>query len=200
MWFLGLRAWVACLSRTQAEDRRDVEKSLLENASTVGRSLREARPSRPPKLPAFIMGLGLGGFLDGIVMHQLLQWHHMLSATGDHPMNTVSGKEENVFADGLFHVGTWILVGSAMLLTVKAWQRRELAPPWRFHFGLLLAGWGVFNLVEGVINHQLLGIHHVRDDLGGPVSWDLTFLFSGIVLMGVGWMMVSERTGSSHED
>jgi uncharacterized membrane protein len=25
------------------------------------------------------MGLGLGGFLDGIVLHQVLQWHHMLT-------------------------------------------------------------------------------------------------------------------------
>ena len=23
--------------------------------------------------------LGLGGFFDGVVFHQLLQWHHMLS-------------------------------------------------------------------------------------------------------------------------
>jgi uncharacterized membrane protein len=35
----------------------------------------------PPKLPAFLMGIGLGGFIDGIVLHQILQWHHML--TGD---------------------------------------------------------------------------------------------------------------------
>ncbi|MCK1539441.1 DUF2243 domain-containing protein, partial [Bradyrhizobium sp. 176] len=26
-----------------------------------------------------LLGLGLGGFFDGIVFHQLLQWHHMLS-------------------------------------------------------------------------------------------------------------------------
>jgi uncharacterized membrane protein len=166
--------------------------------TSVGRSLQE--PDRPgsPIAPAFIMGLGLGGFLDGIVMHQLLQWHHMLTATGDHPMDTVSGKEVNVFADGLFHVATWMLVVSAMLLTVRAWQRRELAPPWRLHVGLLLAGWGAFNLVEGTINHQLLGIHHVRDDLGGPLSWDLAFLFSGAVLIAVGLRMASQRSRGSN--
>ena len=26
-----------------------------------------------------LFGLGLGGFFDDIVMHQVLQWHHMLS-------------------------------------------------------------------------------------------------------------------------
>ncbi len=34
------------------------------------------------RLPATILGVGLGGFVDGIVLHQVLQWHHMLSSTG----------------------------------------------------------------------------------------------------------------------
>ena len=32
-----------------------------------------------PNLPAFLMGVGLGGFIDGILLHQILQWHHMLT-------------------------------------------------------------------------------------------------------------------------
>ena len=50
---------------------------------------------------------------------------------------------------------------------------------------MLLAGWGVFNVVEGLIDHQILGIHHVRDDLGGPLGWDLAFLaFGGVLIAG----------------
>ncbi len=49
-------------------------------------------------------------------------------------------------------------------------------------------GWGIFNLVEGLVNHQLLGVHHVRDDLGAPLSWDLGFLASGVLLTGLGWL------------
>jgi uncharacterized membrane protein len=56
----------------------------------------------------------------------------------------------------------------------------------RFHFGLVLTGWGIFNVVEGLIDHQILGVHHVRDDLGGPLSWDIGFLIFGILLMAVG--------------
>ena len=74
-----------------------------------------------------------------------------------------------------------------MYMTVQAWQRGELAPPWRAHVGMLLAGWGAFNLVEGLIDHQILGIHHVRDDLGGPLGWDLAFLALGVVLSAVGF-------------
>ena len=132
------------------------------------------------------MGLGLGGFIDGIVLHQILQWHHMLTDTGDNPANTVAGLEANTLADGFFHLATWFLVVGAMLMTVRAWQRGELAPPWRAHFGMLLAGWGVFNLVEGLVDHQLLGIHHVRDDLGAPLGWDLGFLAFGALLVVVG--------------
>ena len=99
-----------------------------------------------PKAPAFVMGLGLGGFIDGIVMHQILQWHHPLTDTGDHPSDTVAGLEANTLADGLFHLAIWAFVATAMVLTVRAWQRRELAPPWRAHLGMLFAGWGVFTL------------------------------------------------------
>ena len=139
-----------------------------------------------PRAPSFVLGLGLGGFIDGIVLHQILQWHHLLTDTGDHPSDTVSGLEANTLADGLFHLATWFLVAAGMLMTVRAWRRGELAPPWRVHFGTLLAGWGVFNLVEGLIDHQLLGIHHVRDDLGGPLAWDLGFLGFGLLLVVAG--------------
>ena len=59
---------------------------------------------------------------------------------------------------------------------IAAWRQGRTAPSWKFHGGLLLAGWGVFNLVEGLIDHHLLGVHHVRDDLGAPLSWDIGFL------------------------
>jgi uncharacterized membrane protein len=134
-----------------------------------------------------VLGLGLGGFIDGIVLHQVLQWHHLLTGeSGGEPMTTVAGLEANTLADGFFHLATWVLVVAGMALAVRAWQRGELAPPWRFQIGLLLAGWGVFNVVEGLIDHQLLGIHHVRDDLGGPLGWDLAFLGLGAVLIAAG--------------
>ena len=81
------------------------------------------------------------------------------------------------------------------LLLVRAWRSGRLAPPWAFHAGLLLAGWGLFNLVEGLVNHQLLGIHHVRDDLGAPLSWDLGFLAFGALLMLGGFALVA-RAGA----
>jgi uncharacterized membrane protein len=150
--------------------------------------------NRPPRAPGFVMGLGLGGLLDGVVLHQILQWHHMLTA--DRAADTVLGLEANTLADGFFHLATWVLITTAMVLTVRAWQQGRLAPPWRVHIGAILMGWGVFNVVEGLIDHQLLGIHHVRDDVGAPLAWDLAFLALGVVLVIGGLAMTrSDRRG-----
>jgi uncharacterized membrane protein len=147
------------------------------------------------RLPSILLGIGLGGFVDGIVLHQILQWHHLLTATGDHPADTVSGLEDNMLADGLFHVATWIVVLVGANLALRAWRCGELAPPWRVHVGGLLLGWGAFNLVEGVVNHHLLTLHHVRDDVSNQLAWDLGFLAFGAVLVAVGATLAFARTG-----
>jgi uncharacterized membrane protein len=153
-------------------------------------------PHRAPRLPGFLLGLGLGGFIDGIVLHQVLQWHHLLTGErGGEPADTVAGLEANTLADGFFHLATWVLVVVGMAAAIRAWQRGELAPPWRLQVGMLLAGWGVFNLVEGLIDHQILELHHVRDDLGAPIGWDLGFLAFGalLVLAGLALTRSAER-------
>jgi uncharacterized membrane protein len=145
---------------------------------------------KPRLLPAILLGIGFGGFVDGIVLHQILQWHHMLTAEGCCPNSTVLGLEDNTLADGFFHLATWVALMAGTIVATRSWQRGELAPPWRFHFGGMLIGWGAFNLVEGLIDHHLLGIHHVRDDLGAPLGWDLGFLAFGLLLVVVGWALV----------
>ncbi|WP_101524971.1 DUF2243 domain-containing protein [Nocardioides houyundeii] len=145
-------------------------------------------PARPPsKVSGLLYGLGLGGFVDGIVLHQILQWHHMISH--EEPTDTVAGLELNTLADGFFHVAAWFLVLAASIAAIVAWRQGRLAPSWSFHFGLVLAGWGIFNVVEGLVDHQILGVHHVRDDLGAPLSWDLGFLAFGVLLTVGGWLL-----------
>ncbi|CAA9377041.1 MAG: hypothetical protein AVDCRST_MAG60-588 [uncultured Nocardioides sp.] len=141
-------------------------------------------------------GIGLGGFVDGIVLHQILQWHHMVSDVAAYPVTTVAGLEVNTLADGFFHVFSWLCVVGASVVTLAQWRQGRLAPNARFHVGGALVGWGLFNVVEGVVDHQVLGVHHVRDDLGGPLSWDLGFLFLGLTLVVIGWLVqrAGERT------
>jgi uncharacterized membrane protein len=148
---------------------------------------------KPPLLPSLLLGVGLGGFIDGIVLHQILQWHHLLTAEGCCSSTTVGGLEDNTLADGFFHLATWVAVLAGTIAATRAWQRGELAPPWRVHFGGLLLGWGAFNVIEGLIDHQLLGIHHVRDDLGAPLGWDLGFLAFGALLCAAGYALAQAR-------
>ena len=150
----------------------------------------------PSSAPAVLYGIGLGGFVDGIVLHQILQWHHMVSATGDHPVDTVAGLEVNTLADGFFHVFAWCVVLGASLVTLAHWRAGRLTPSWTFHLGGLLVGWGLFNLVEGMVDHHLLGVHHVRDDLGAPLAWDLGFLAVGALLV-VGGVLLQRAGGRS---
>jgi uncharacterized membrane protein len=132
---------------------------------------------RPVVVAGVILGVGFGGFVDGIVLHQMLQWHHMLTAYDhDHyPMTTVDGFEVNTLWDGIFHNAMW----TAAVLGLGALWWAAGVPSVRWSplalVGAMLAGWGGFNLVEGTVHHQILGIHHVRDDLGGQLSWDIGF-------------------------
>ncbi len=143
----------------------------------------------PTRSSGLLFGLGLGGFIDGIVLHQILQWHHMVSSVAGQSPTTLAGLEVNTLADGFFHLATWLLVLAASITSIVAWRQGRLAPNYSFHFGLVLAGWGIFNVVEGLIDHQLLGVHHVRDDLGAPVSWDIGFLVLGGLLILGGWWL-----------
>ena len=57
--------------------------------------------------------------------------------------------------------------------------------------------WGLFNLVEGVIDHHILGIHHVKAGSGRPLL-DLAFLALGAVLLVVG--ILTARSGGRWTD
>lgn len=143
-----------------------------------------------------LLGIGLGGFFDGIVLHQLLQWHHMFTSTGRWSDKTVHDLEVNTLGDGLFHASTWIFTVGGLVLLWRAGRRPHPAWSTRAFVGTLLLGWGVFNMVEGVINHQLLGIHHVRDDSSNQLAWDLAYLAWGGVMIVTGWILSrTERTG-----
>jgi uncharacterized membrane protein len=143
---------------------------------------------RPSVAPAGIsLGIGLGGFFDGILLHQILQVHAMLSAKI--PLDTMANMKTNMMADGLFHAVTWVatLVGVALLWNALN-RNADLRPSGVGLAGYLLAGWGWFNLSEGIIDHHILGLHHVVETLGVS-TWDWLFLASGVILIVVGHML-----------
>lgn len=134
-----------------------------------------------------LLGLGLGGFVDGIVLHQILQWHHMLSSV--RPAKTVADLELNMVWDGLFDAATWIMTVTGIVLLWRAGKRDDV--PWSSNtfLGSILIGAGAFNFFEGIIDHQILGIHHVKPG-ANELAWDLGFLASGVILAAIGWLLL----------
>jgi len=115
----------------------------------VGTRADTARNPDEFRLPLFLFGVGLGGFVDGIVLHQILQWHHMISDTSEGPMTTVAGLEANTLADGLFHAFVWAVVLVALYLAMRTRRADATAvlPSLNVVTGWLLIGWAVFILV-----------------------------------------------------
>jgi len=155
---------------------------------------------RGPLIAAGVaLGAGLGGFVDGILLHQVLQWHHMVTSAG-YPPTSVSNLQVNTFWDGLFHVFTWTMTALGLGLLWRAGKRTDV--PWsaRTFAGALLAGWGIFTLAEGLVDHHLLGIHHVREDAADPLPWDLGYLVLGGVLLVVGWTLIRTVRSTAIEE
>jgi uncharacterized membrane protein len=154
-------------------------------------------PREPGEFPisaGIFLGLGLGGFFDGIVFHQLLQWHHMLTSAG-YPPDSVPNLEINTFWDGLFHSLTYIFLALGILILWKHERRTHLRWSGKLILGSVLMGFGIFNLAEGVVNHHLLGLHHVNETVPPEqwIFWDIGFLLWGAAMLIGGWALVSAR-------
>jgi uncharacterized membrane protein len=96
--------------------------------------------------------------------------------------------------DGLFHALTWTMTALGLALLWRAGQRADI--PWstRTFLGSLPLAWGIFNPVEGVIDHYLLNIHHVYERARQSV-YDAAFRASGVVLIGLGWWIIRSGSG-----
>ena len=160
-------------------------------------------PDNPRQFPVsagILFGLGLGGFFDGIVLHQVLQWHHMVTSAG-YPPDTVENLETNTFLDGLFHAATYIFVVLGLIALWRAAHRSHLWWSWKLLAGTMLVGFGIFNVVEGLIDHHLLGIHHVNETVPREHSiyWDVGFLIWGAAMIVGGWPSTAQASGPDRE-
>jgi uncharacterized membrane protein len=139
------------------------------------------------------LGLGIGGFFDGIVLHQILQWHHLVSEV--YPPTTLGNLKVNTLADGLFHAATWVFTLIGLALLWRGTRGTHAPRPTAAFVGALLFGWGLFNVAEGTVSHHLLGLHHVRP---GPyqTAYDLGFLAWGAVMLLAGWRWMRAGKGA----
>lgn len=135
--------------------------------------------------PAFVLGFAVGGIFDGILLHQILQWHHLLSLVPG-----VASLREQVLWDGYFHAFMYVAgaLGLAGLWRARA-QLGEVR--WQALAGALLIGFGGWHMADSLVSHWWLGIHRIRIDSPDPLKWDLIWLsVFGILPVAAGWLLL----------
>jgi uncharacterized membrane protein len=144
-----------------------------------------------PISAGILFGLGLGGFFDGILLHQVLQWHHMLTSAG-YPADSVRNLEINVLWDGVFHMSTYLFTAAGLYNLWRYSRKSHIRWSGKLLPATILMGFGIFNLIEGLLDHHLLGIHHVNETVPREqwIYWDVGFLLWGAAMLLGGWLLL----------
>lgn len=152
--------------------------------------MARARPHQSG-LPAaaFWLGFALGGFFDGVLLHQILQWHHLLSATGaDLPVQ--------ILADGLLHAAMYGVALVGLWLLWRARAALQAPGAGRVLAGFALLGFAAWHAVDAVLSHWLLGLHRIRMDVPQPLLWDIGWLLAFGALPAIAGVLLLRRRGA----
>ena len=132
---------------------------------------------------SLLIGLGLGGSIDGSAFHQLVQFH-----AGGSTVELVAVKTEPLW-DGLLHAGSWLASLLGLGLLWREVRRPAAALRTATFVGSLLLGWGLFNVIEGALDHQLLRTYNAHPGTA-QLLWDGGLITSGILLILAGVLCV----------
>jgi len=143
------------------------------------------------------MGMGFAGLADGIVFHQILGWHHLLCSTVDCQVPSVGQLRLQNTQDGYFHLALWLVLVAGTALLFRSARHADQQGGGRVFLGSVLAGGGLFNFIEGIVNHQVLAIHHVYPGHPQQLGIDLLYLANGVAFAAIGWWLV--RSGRRPE-
>ncbi|MBQ5152726.1 DUF2243 domain-containing protein [Macrococcoides caseolyticum] len=129
----------------------------------------------------FMFGIGLAGFIDEIIFHQFLQWHHFY----DKMTNKVG-----LISDGILNAmcGFFIIFGLFLLSDA----RRKVKVNWRYWLGRALMGMGSFQVYDGIINHKVLRMHQIRY-VDNVITYDIVWLITGSLMILIGYLLSRKR-------
>jgi uncharacterized membrane protein len=121
-------------------------------------------------------------------LHQILEWHNMGSSVL--PPTTMEAMRRNMVWDGEFHAAVWAITLLGIFLLLHDARHGVPLPSARAFAGQLLLGWGAFNVVEGLVDHHVLNLHHVRDLPTHVPRYDWLFLaVAGVGFALLGWTL-----------
>ncbi|WP_395517554.1 DUF2243 domain-containing protein [Pseudorhizobium flavum] len=144
----------------------------------------------------YALGFGLGGFFDGILLHQILQWHHLLSGIEEARQDI----RVLILTDGLFHALMYVIAAAGLGLLWRSRHSCAAHGADRLLFASAAIGFGVWHILDSVLSHWILGIHRIRMDVENQLFWDLLwFAVFGLLPLALGLLMrrSSKRSGSS---
>ncbi|HEX8495782.1 MAG TPA: DUF2243 domain-containing protein [Actinomycetales bacterium] len=129
-----------------------------------------------------LIGIGVAAFVDEVVFHQLLHWHHFYDR---------STRDAGLVSDGILHAGGWLAVVSGLFLFADL-QRLRATDTARVRAGALV-GFGGFQLYDGLVHHKLLDLHEIR--YGVPLlPYDLAWNAVGLVSLVAGVLLLRRRS------
>lgn len=134
---------------------------------------------------AILLGIGLGALLNNVVLQQILQWHGMLSSRL--PLASLEAMHKNLEAAGWFNLVAVGVCFAAAWMLVRAIRDSGRVPSRVGFVSHVLLGWGVFNLIEGLVYHHVLELHHVHDRPALDPLYDWLYLLGS----GVGFIILS---------
>ncbi|HSI66263.1 MAG TPA: DUF2243 domain-containing protein [Planococcus sp. (in: firmicutes)] len=125
-------------------------------------------------------GIGTMAFVDEVIFHQLLQWHHFYD---------LSTRQAGIFADGLLNAFAWF-VGIGALFLFSDLRRRNALWPKRW-VGAVFLGAGGFQLFDGIVMHKVLRLHQIRYGVD-ILPYDLTWNIGGGILLLTGLVILKQ--------
>jgi uncharacterized membrane protein len=128
-----------------------------------------------------LVGLGIAGFLDETVFHQLLHWHHFWDG---------GSAGAGLVSDGLFHAGSWIALVAGLFWYADLRRRRTDST--RGWIAGMLLGAGAFQLYDGLIQHKLFHLHQIRYHVR-IWPYDVTWNIIAALLLLVGALLLVRR-------
>lgn len=131
----------------------------------------------------YALGFGLGGFFDGILLHQILQWHHLPSGIEEARQDI----RVLILTDGLFHALMYLVAAAGLWLLWRSRRSFAVNGADKLLFANVLIGFGAWHILDSVLSHWILRIHRIRMDVENQLFWDLLwFVVFGLVPLAVG--------------
>lgn len=162
-----------------------------ENAMELVRTPVDPAAPRRLRRASFLLGFAMGGFFDGILLHQILQWHHLLSNVQAGPLGSLGAQ---VAADGVFHAIMYVIAAAGLIELFRARSAASPGTPIRPRWGHFWIGFGSWHIIDALLSHWITGIHRIKMDADQPLIWDIAwFVVFGLAPLLAGWKTRNHR-------